>query len=269
MAAKAGIEITQLIIGLLKKAGIDYSKMAGKIDPSKISQLITKTQKTATKPKLIDALTKEKATFTDAIEIFKNDAKYLSQMNEMEQVNFANNLQDYFTVGGKVKYVPSNVVTPEGTPVVGKQLETLAARKGVKATDDSTLQGAMDGLMSLVDDLKGITPKMRKSMDRDELVEFIRKMRGRDFTNEEIKFVRESVDQFGIGLAKEKAAPAMLHAKKLGAKNKEEFKFVEEYLDNIQTTSPEKFREMFDIKKVNMDINTAIENKLERHLKKK
>ena len=94
------------IIALLKRAGIDYSKMAGRVDPNKISQLITKTQKTATKPKLIDALTKEKATFSDALDIFKNDAKYLSQMNEMEQVNFANNLQDYFTVGGKVKYVP-------------------------------------------------------------------------------------------------------------------------------------------------------------------
>ena len=79
-------------------------------------------------------------------------------------------------------------------------------------------------------------------MDRDELVEFIRKMRGRDFTNEEIKLIREYADTYSIGLAKEKAAPAMVHAKKLGAKNKEEFKFVEEYLDNIQTTSPEKFR---------------------------
>ena len=55
MALKA-IEITAKVIALLKKAGIDYSKMAGKIDPGKISQLITKTQKTATKPKLIDAL---------------------------------------------------------------------------------------------------------------------------------------------------------------------------------------------------------------------
>ena len=43
----------------------------------------------------------------------------------MEQVNFANNLDDYFKVGGKVKYIPSNVVTKEGTPVVGKKLETL------------------------------------------------------------------------------------------------------------------------------------------------
>ena len=76
-------------------------------------------------------------------------------------------------------------------------------------------------------------------------------------------------NEYSIGLAKEKAAPAMVHAKKLGAKTKEEFEFVREYVDDIQTTSPEKFREMFDIKKVNMDINTAIENKLERHFKKK
>ena len=62
----------------------------------------------------------------------------------------------------------------------------------------------------------------------------------------------------------------MAFAKKMGAKYKEEFKFIEEYLENIQTTSPEKFREMYgSVKNVNMDINTAIENKLERHFKKK
>ena len=120
------------IIALLKRAGIDYSKMAGKIDPGKIKPLFTKTQKTATRPKLIHALNKDKATYQQALDIFENDAKYLSQMNEMEQVNFANNLEDYFTVGGKVKYVPSNVVTKEGTPVVGKQLEKIAERKGAK-----------------------------------------------------------------------------------------------------------------------------------------
>ena len=190
------------IIALLKRAGIDYSKMAGKVDPNKISQLITKTQKTATKPKLIDALNKDKATYQQALDIFENDAKYLSQMNEMEQVNFANNLEDYFTVGGKVKYTPSNVVTQEGTPVVGKKLEKLAERKGNKGPpDDTALQGSMEGLMSLVDDLKGISPQMRKSMDRKELFEFIQKMRGKKFTNQEIKMVREYMDTYTIGLA--------------------------------------------------------------------
>ena len=65
------VSITAKIIGLLKKAGIDYSKTAGKIDPNKISQLITKTQKTATKPKLIDALNKDKATYQQALDIFE------------------------------------------------------------------------------------------------------------------------------------------------------------------------------------------------------
>ena len=67
MALKAGIEITAKIIALLKEAGIDYSKMAGKIDPSKIKQLVTKTQETATKPKLIDALNKKKSNLSRGI----------------------------------------------------------------------------------------------------------------------------------------------------------------------------------------------------------
>ena len=251
------------IIALLKRAGIDYSKMAGKIDPSKIKQLVTKTQETATKPKLIDALHKKNATFVDALDVFKNDAQYLSQMDDMQKVNFANNLEDYFKVGGKIKYRPSNVVTTEGTPVVGEKLKKIAERKGAKGKpDDTSLQGAMEGLMSLVDEVKGISPKIRNQMDRDEFAKFIQKMRGEKFTNQEVKLVREYMDKWGIGLAKEKGAPAMAYAKKLGAKNKEEFKFVEEYLDNIQITSPEKFREIFDIKKVNMDLSDIMDAKL-------
>ena len=258
------------VIDLLKMAGIDSSSYIGKVDPNKVKLFISKTQKTATKSKLISALNKDQGTYADALKIFENDAKYISQMNEMELTNFANNIQDYFTVGGKVKWKPSNVVTTEGTPVVGKKLETLSTRKGGAGEADTTsLEGSMKGLMTLVDELKGISPKMRNKMDRDELVAFIKKMRGKDFTNQEIKAIREYMDEWGIGLAKEKAAPAMAHAKKLGAKDKEEFQFIEEYLDNVQTTSPEKFREMFDVKKINMDISDSIDKKLEKHFKKK
>ena len=98
------------IIALLKRAGIDYSKMAGKVDPGKISQLITKTQKTATKPKLIDALNKEKATFTDALKIFEDESKYLSQMNEMELVNFANNLEDFFVASSIACFLVLSII---------------------------------------------------------------------------------------------------------------------------------------------------------------
>ena len=44
------VNLTAKVIELLKMAGIDYSKMAGKIDPNKVKQLVTTTQKTVTKP---------------------------------------------------------------------------------------------------------------------------------------------------------------------------------------------------------------------------
>ena len=263
--------IVTKIIELLKMAGIDYSKMAGKIDPNKVKQLVTKTQTTATKPKFINSLVDQKKTFSDALKIFEDEAKYISQMNEMELANFANNLDDYFKVGGKKKNIPTdNVVTTEGTPVVGKQFEKLAERKGAKGeADTGSLEGSMQGLMSLVDEIKGISPKMRNQMDRDELAKFIQNMRGRKFTNQEIKWVKEYLDDYSIGFAKDKAT-GMQFGKKLGAKDRDEFEFVTEYVENLNTTSPEKFKEMYGtVKNVNMDISRIIDNKLEKHFKKK
>ena len=264
------VNLTAKIIEMLKMAGIDYSKMAGKIDPNKVKQLVTKTQTTATKPKLINSLVDQKKTFSDALKIFEDEAKYISQMNEMELANFANNLDDYFKVGGKKKNIESNVVTTEGTPVVGKKLEKLSERKGAKGeADTGSLKGSVEGLMSLVDEIKGISPKLRNQMDRDELAKFIQKMRGKKFTNEEIKWVKEYLDDYSIGFAKEKAT-GMQFGKKLGAKDRDEFEFVTEYVENLNTTSPEKFKEMYGtVKNVNMDISRIIDNKLEKHFKKK
>ena len=261
--------IVTKIIEMLKMAGIDYSKMAGKIDPNKVKQLVTKTQTTATKPKLINSLVDQKKTFSDALKIFEDEAQYISQMNEMELANFANNLQDYFTVGGKKKNIPSNVVTTEGAPVTGKKLETLAKRKGADVGSDSSLQGGLKGIMTLVDEIHGISPKMRNTMDRNELAAFIQKMRGRKFTNEEIKWVKEVFDEWGIGIAKDKAT-GMQYGKKLGAKSKEEFEFVDEYVDHLNSYSPKEFKENYGtVKSVNMDISSMIDNKLEKHFKKK
>ena len=263
------VNLTAKIIEMLKMAGIDYSKMAGKIDPNKVKQLVTHTQKTVTKPKLIDALIKDKGTFGDALKIFEDEAQYLSQMNEMELANFANNLDDYFKAGGKQKNIPSNVVTTEGTPVTGKQFEKLSERKGAKGEPDDSLQGSMQGLASLIDEIKGISPKMRNQMDRDELAKFIQKMRGKKFTNEEIKWVKAEMDEWGIGLAKEKAT-GMQFGKNLGAKSKDEFEFVNEYVENLNTYSPKEFKANYGtVKNVNMDISNIIDSKLEKHFKKK
>ena len=36
--------------------------------------------------------------------------------------------------------------------------------------------------------------------------------------------------------------------------SKDEFEFVNEYIENVNTYSPKEFKEMFDVKKINMDI---------------
>ena len=61
------------VIDLLKMAGIDSSSYIGKVDPNKVKLFISKTQKTATKSKLISALNKDQGTYADALKILKSN----------------------------------------------------------------------------------------------------------------------------------------------------------------------------------------------------
>ena len=54
----------------------------------------------------------------------------------------------------------------------------------------------------------------------------------------------------------------MQYAKKLKAKTKDEFELIREYLDNVQTTSPKEFRELYgSVKKVNMQLSEIMDAK--------
>jgi len=124
--------------------------------------------------------------------------------------------------------------------------------------------------MKLVDEIQGITPRDRNTKNRRELAEFIYKMRGKDFTNEQIKMIRAYMDDdYSIGFAKDKAS-AMLIGKKMGAKDIDEFELVDEYVDNVNRYSPKDFKETYgNVKHVNMEISSLIDKKLQRHFKKK
>ena len=78
------------------------------------------------------------------------------------------------------------------------------------------------------------------------------------------------MDTYSIGLAKEKAAPAMQYAKKLKAKTKDEFELIQEYVEDIQNYSPKDFRKFYgNVKSVNMKLSDIFDKKLEKHFKKK
>ena len=265
------VSIITKLTDLLKLIGIDSSKYLGKVDPN-VKQFVPLTGTTARKPGLIRALSKDGETFkpSDVKKVFEKDAQYLGQMNEMEMQNFANNVQDYIRAGGKQENIPSNVVTQEGKPLEGKKLEKLSERKGAPGKFDESLQGGLQSIMKLVDEIQGITPRDRNTKNRRELAEFIYKMRGKDFTNEQIKMIRAYMDDdYSIGFAKDKAS-AMLIGKKMGAKDIDEFELVDEYVDNVNRYSPKDFKETYgNVKHVNMEISSLIDKKLQRHFKKK
>jgi len=265
------VSIITKLTDLLKLIGVDSSKYLGKVDPN-VKQFVPLTGTTARKPGLIRALSKDGETFkpSDVKKVFEKDAQYLGQMNEMEMQNFANNVQDYIRAGGKQENIPSNVVTQEGKPLEGKKLEKLSERKGAPGKFDESLQGGLQSIMKLVDEIQGITPRDRNTKNRRELAEFIYKMRGKDFTNEQIKMIRAYMDDdYSIGFAKDKAS-AMLIGKKMGAKDIDEFELVDEYVDNVNRYSPKDFKETYgNVKHVNMEISSLIDKKLQRHFKKK
>ena len=265
------VSIITKLTDLLKLIGIDSSKYLGKVDPN-VKQFVPLTGTTARKPGLIRALSKDGETFkpSDVKKVFEKDAQYLGQMNEMEMQNFANNVQDYIRAGGKQENIPSNVVTQEGKPLEGKKLEKLSERKGAPGKFDESLQGGLQSIMKLVDEIQGISPRDRNTKNRRELAEFIYKMRGKDFTNEQIKMIRAYMDDdYSIGFAKDKAS-AMLIGKKMGAKDIDEFELVDEYVDNVNRYSPKDFKETYgNVKHVNMEISSLIDKKLQRHFKKK
>jgi len=135
---------------------------------------------------------------------------------------------------------------------------------------EETLESSMKGLSSLIDEIKGITPEARNTMDRNEMATFIRKMRGKGFTRDQVGEARKYADEMSLTSARETKAPSILYANNLGAKTKEEFALVDELLENVNDTSPSAFKETYaDISSVNLNLTRAMDQGIENSVKRK
>ena len=128
----------------------------------------------------------------------------------------------------------------------------------VKGGDPDTLEGSMRGFMSLIDEMQGITPTMRVAKNRQELADFIRKMRGKNFTKQEIEMVRNYADMYSMNLAKEKLAPAIVKTKQMGGKGKAQIELTEDYMDSLKTFNQDKFLEYNTVRQVNHGIRESM-----------
>ena len=88
------------ILELLEEIGIPAKEWIGK-GGSKVKRLVTKTDISPFKPDLLGALSQQKKTFGDALDVFQNEAKFIMNANDQELMNFKNNITDYTSLGGK------------------------------------------------------------------------------------------------------------------------------------------------------------------------
>tara|TARA_R110000824_G_scaffold147154_1_gene316572 strand:+ start:1324 stop:2982 length:1659 start_codon:yes stop_codon:yes gene_type:complete len=108
------------ILELLEGIGIPAKDWIGK-GGDKVRRLVTKTDISPFKPNMIQTMSQKKKTFSDALDIFSNEAKFMMNANDQELMNFKNNLTNYTGAGGNPRGSGG-----EGLASMMKDLETSA-----------------------------------------------------------------------------------------------------------------------------------------------
>ena len=177
----------------------------------------------------------------------------LSNKNTAESAQFLKNLKTLDEVKNPVKAKVYEFETKKEMPKKVKE-----GIEKVKGGDPDTLQGNMQSMMSLIDEMRGITPTMRVAKNRQELADFIRKMRGKKFSNEEIQMVKDYTDMYSMSLAKEKLAPAIIKTKQMGGKGKSQIELTEDYMDTLKMKNQEDFKDFYTVGQTNHQIREAM-----------
>ena len=104
----AGIAYTRLLEAL-KGIGVDVSQQQA----SNVKKLSPKNKSSATKVGLLAAERDTGGNFATVLDIFKDEAKYIDSMNDVEQMNFLNNILDYNEFGGSSIKVSKGIEATE------------------------------------------------------------------------------------------------------------------------------------------------------------
>jgi len=116
----------------LAKLGIDTAEQAG----SNVKKAFTGGKSTSTKPGLLAAERDTGGNFATVLDTFKNDAKYIGTMNDVEQMAFLNNIMDYKEFGG------SSIKNTEGIRALDEAKNLTNESSDLKTSIDELLNKA-------------------------------------------------------------------------------------------------------------------------------
>jgi len=152
MAIDLGLRIMQL----LDSIGIKGASYLGKA--SNVKKAFTGGKPTFFKPDVLETLRSQNGTFTDALKLIEEEAKFIANATDVEKMAFLNNLMEYKSLGG-----PQKTKSP-GLPGI---LETTL--KNLK-DESKDLQTSTEDLMSLAKKMKdeAETGKKKALQDLDD-----------------------------------------------------------------------------------------------------
>jgi len=146
----AGIVYTKLVESLAN-LGIDVSKKQS----SNVKTLATKNKSSATKVGLLAAERDTGGNFGTVLDIFRKEAQFIEGMNDVERMNFLNNIMDYKEFGGKPIKVSGGISsTEEMAKFKNTQLELKKTLEDLNSTAKTMKDDADAGLKSAEKDLK-------------------------------------------------------------------------------------------------------------------
>ena len=86
------------LLELLEKIGIKSSDIMGR--GTNVQRITSGRDINPFKPDMLVAMSQGKKTFSDALDVFENEAKFIMNSNDQELMNFKNNITDYISYGG-------------------------------------------------------------------------------------------------------------------------------------------------------------------------
>jgi len=146
----AGIVYTKLL-DALKGIGVDVTQQQA----SNVKRIVPKNQSTATKVGLLASERDTGGNFATVLDVFKKEAPFIDGMNDVEQMNFLNNILDYNEFGGK------SIQTSQGIKLLD-EYKNLTDEGGDLQTSISELQGLAK---SMKDDAEAGLAKSKKDLD--------------------------------------------------------------------------------------------------------
>ena len=137
------IDIGLRIVQLLDSIGIKGGNYLGKA--SNVKKAFTGGKPTFFKPDVLETLRAQDGTFTDALKLLEEEAKFIANADDVEKMAFLNNLMEYKSLGGPQK-----------------------TKSGITALDQAkNLTDEAKNLQTSTEDLMGLAKSMKEDAEKN------------------------------------------------------------------------------------------------------